>query len=64
MAESLHCSPETIIILLTSYTKVQNKSLKEKEKKEISPKQIKIHMKHFKNVPLRIIYSNKILETS
>jgi len=28
MAESLHCSPETITILLISYTTIENKKLK------------------------------------
>ena len=28
MAESLHCSPETVTTLLTDYTPIQNKSLK------------------------------------
>ena len=31
MAESLHCSPETIMILLISSTPIQNKSLTEKK---------------------------------
>ena len=31
MAESLHCSPETITRLLISYTPIQNKKLKKKE---------------------------------
>ena len=32
MAESLHCSPEIIIILLISYTPIQNKKFKKKLK--------------------------------
>ena len=31
MAESLHCSPETITILLIDYTPIQNKKLKKKK---------------------------------
>ena len=30
IAASLHCSPETIIILLISYTPIQNKKFKKK----------------------------------
>ena len=33
MAESLRCSPETVITLLISYTSVQNKKLKKKNLK-------------------------------
>ena len=35
MAESLHCSPETIMTLLIRYTSIQNKKLKIKKKKGI-----------------------------
>ena len=31
MAESLHCSPETITTLLASYTPIQNKKLNKKD---------------------------------
>ena len=33
MAESLHCSPETITTLLTGYTLIQNKKFKVKTNK-------------------------------
>ena len=33
MAESLHCSHETITTLLTGYTPIQSKKLKKKKKK-------------------------------
>ena len=31
MAESLHCSPETVIILLIGYTPIKNKKVFKKE---------------------------------
>ena len=34
MAESLPCSPETIMTLLIGYTPIQNKKFKIKKKKE------------------------------
>ena len=37
MAESLHCSPETIITLLTGYTPIQNKKFKTINKTEMYP---------------------------
>ena len=36
MAESLHCPPEAIITLLTSYTLTQNKNFKRKRKEHHS----------------------------
>ena len=36
MAESLHCSPETITILLMRYTAVENKKFKLKKKNKSS----------------------------
>ena len=35
MAESLHCSPETITVLLISYTPIQNKKFKIGGRKEM-----------------------------
>ena len=37
MAESLHCSPDTIKTLLIGYTPVQNKNLKKRKKKSPGP---------------------------
>ena len=31
VAESLHCSPETVTVLLIGYTPIQNKKLKKNE---------------------------------
>ena len=45
MADSLHCSPETITTLLISYTEIQKKKLKKKKKKVgkelVHPKRLK-----------------------
>ena len=38
MAESLHHLPETIAVLLTGYTPIQNKKFKVKKKKKYIPK--------------------------
>ena len=40
MAESLHCSPETITTVLISYILYKTKSLKKKKKGKKSPPQI------------------------
>ena len=39
MAESLHCSHETITTLLTGYTPIQSKKLKKKKENTMNKKQ-------------------------
>ena len=45
MAESLHCSPETITTLLTGYTPIQNKKFKKKKARGIIHPDFKLYYK-------------------